>query len=194
MLPDRPLFPLQTVLFPGGVLPLRIFETRYIDMVRDCLRESQGLVVVALRAGSEIQQAVHFADLGTYAEVVDWEQRPEGLLGIVVQGRQRVRIQAPRQQTDGLWRGDLAPLEEWPDVEAPVAYASMVDLLQRLLEQLGPPWSDMPQRLQDAAWVAGRLTELMPLETDLKQEILETDDPLERLTRLRAAMLALANP
>jgi len=190
-----PLFPLNTVLFPEGLLPLRIFETRYIDMVRECMRGGgTGFTVVAIREGSETSSEVQFADVGTRAEIIDWEQRADGLLGILASGRERVRVLSHQRRSDGLLVAEVAPLEEWPSVELPVEYASLAGLLDRLLEQLGTPWSHLERRIGDAAWVAGRLTELLPLDLEIKQELLEEDDPLQRLQRLRAAMLAAQNP
>lgn len=189
-----PLFPLNTVLFPGGLLPLRIFETRYIDMVRECMRDGGGFVVVAIRQGTETASDAEIFEIGTRAEIVDWEQRSDGLLGILSSGRERVRVLSYRRRSDGLLVAEVEPLEEWPTVELPVDYASLAGLLDRLLEQLGAPWSHLERRTGDAAWVAGRLSELLPLDLGIRQELLEEDDPLQRLERLRAAMMAAQNP
>ncbi|MFO8002808.1 LON peptidase substrate-binding domain-containing protein [Thioalkalivibrio sp.] len=190
-----PLFPLNTVLFPDGLLPLRIFETRYIDMIRDCLRGgANGFVVVSIRQGHETSAEAQFYAVGTRAEVIDWEQRPDGLLGILASGRERVRILAHERRTDGLLVGDVEPLPQWPALDLPLEYASLAGLLERLLDQLGAPWSHLERRLGDSAWVAGRLAELLPLDQRIKQELLEEDDPLARLQRLRSAMLAAQNP
>lgn len=189
-----PLFPLNTVLFPGGLLPLRIFETRYIDMVRECMRDGGGFVVVAIRQGTETASDADLFEIGTRAEIIDWEQRADGLLGILSSGRERVRVLSHRRRPDGLLVAEVEPLEEWPSVELPVEYASLAGLLDRLLEQLGAPWSHLERRIGDAAWVAGRLAELLPLDLGIRQELLEEDDPLQRLQRLRAAMMAAQNP
>lgn len=190
-----PLFPLNTVLFPDGLLPLRIFETRYIDMVRECMRGGGGgFVVVAIREGSETASAVNFAPVGTRAEIIDWEPRADGLLGILACGRERVRVLSHQRQSDGLLLGQAEALPEWPELQLPAEYASLAGLLDRLLEQLGTPWSHLERRLGDAGWVVGRLTELLPLDLPTKQALLEEDDPRERLGRLHAAMLAAQNP
>jgi uncharacterized protein len=190
-----PLFPLNTVLFPEGLLPLRIFETRYIDMIRECLRGGgNGFVVVSIREGGETSAEVQFSALGTRAEVIDWEQRPDGLLGILACGRERVRVRAHERRPDGLLVGQVEPVAEWPALDLPLEYASLAGLLERLLDQLGTPWSHLERRIGDSAWVAGRLAELLPLDLRLKQELLEEDDPLQRLQRLRSAMIAAQNP
>ncbi len=192
-----PLFPLNTVLFPGGLLPLRIFETRYLDMVRRCLREDGRFVIVAIEPDpesgephAETDPAAGFYRVGTEVVIVDWDQRPDGLLGILVQGERRCAIQMPRRVASDLWVGEVESLEEWPAVSLPLDYTSLAGLLERLLDQLGTPWSHLERRLDDSAWVAARLTELLPIDLGVKQRLLETDDPIERLERLRAAMLA----
>ncbi len=190
-----PLFPLNTVLFPEGLLPLRIFETRYIDMIRECLRgEGGGFVVLSIREGIETSAEARFSTLGTRAEVIDWEQRPDGLLGILACGRERVRVVSHERRPDGLLVGRVEAVEEWPALELPLEFSSLAGLLERLLDQLGAPWSHLERRVGDSAWVAGRLTELLPLDLGIKQQLLEEDDPLERLRRLRSAMLVAQNP
>ena len=192
-----PLFPLNTVLFPEGLLPLRIFETRYLDMVRRCLRSDGRFVIVATEPEresgelpSETDPSAGFYSVGTEAVIVDWDQRPDGLLGILVKGEGRRVIHNARHADDGLWLGDVGPLPEYPEVSLPVDYASLADLLERLLDQLGTPWSHLERRFDDSTWVAARLTELLPIDLEIKQQLLEADDPIERLERLRAAMLA----
>ncbi|WP_019023775.1 MULTISPECIES: LON peptidase substrate-binding domain-containing protein [unclassified Thioalkalivibrio] len=194
-----PLFPLNTVLFPEGLLPLRIFETRYLDMVRRCLREDGRFVIVAIepdtesgapRPDAETDPSVGFHPIGTEVAIVDWDQRPDGLLGILVKGERRHQLHNPRRAEDGLWLAEVEPLQERPDVSLPVDYASLADLLERLLDQLGTPWSHLERRFDDSSWVVGRLTELLPIDLEVKQQLLEADDPIERLERLRAAMLA----
>jgi len=190
-----PLFPLTTVLFPGGLLPLRIFETRYIDMVRECMRNRiGGFVVVAIREGHDTSPDADFATIGTRAEIIDWDQRPDGLLGILASGQERVRVQSHERRADGLLVGRIEAMEEWPALDLPLEYASLAELLERLLDQLGTPWSHLEPQLGDAAWVVGRLTELLPLALDRKQALLEEDDPLERLRTLRSLMLVEHKP
>jgi Lon protease-like protein len=183
---------LNTVLFPDGLLPLRIFETRYVDMVRDCMRSGGGgFVVVSILEGTETSMEARFSEVGTRAEIIDWDQRPDGLLGILACGRERVRVCSHQQRSDGLIVAQVEPIEEWPPLDLPLEYASLAGLLERLLDQLGTPWAHLARKLGDASWVAGRLAELLPLNLEIKQVLLEEDDPLRRLERLRAAMLAV---
>jgi uncharacterized protein len=191
---ERPLFPLNTVLFPDGLLPLRIFETRYVDMVRDCMRSGGGgFVVVSILEGTETSTEARFSEVGTRAEIIDWDQRPDGLLGILACGRERVRVRSHQQRSDGLIVAQVQPIEEWPPLDLPLEYASLAGLLERLLDQLGTPWAHLERKLGDASWVVGRLAELLPLNLEIKQALLEEDDPLRRLERLRAAMLAVSD-
>ena len=180
------------MLFPDGLLPLRIFETRYVDMVRDCMRAGGGgFVVVSILEGAETSTEARFSEVGTRAEIIDWDQRPDGLLGILACGRERVRVRSRQQRSDGLIVAQVEPIEEWPPLDLPFEFASLAGLLERLLDQLGTPWSDLTRQLGDASWVVGRLVELLPLDLAVKQALLEEDDPLRRLERLRGAMLAV---
>lgn len=183
-----PLFPLHAVLLPGGLLPLRIFETRYLDMICECLRNGHGFVVCLIRSGPEVGGPAEVHDTGTCVEVVDWRQEDDGLLGILVQGEARVRVATTHAQADGLLIGEVEPLPDTVPVSLPPEFGSLVLLLEGLLDALGPPWDRVERRFDDAGWVGGRLTELLPLDLPLKQQILETDDPLVRLHRLRDAM------
>ncbi|HVC01018.1 MAG TPA: LON peptidase substrate-binding domain-containing protein [Steroidobacteraceae bacterium] len=175
-----PLFPLNAVLFPGGPLGLRIFETRYIDMVRRCLRESRGFGVVLIRSGREAGPA-EFADIGTYAKIVDFHQLADGLLGLSCVGERRLRILARARQADGLNLGEVEWLAPDPQVELPQRHAQLADLLRTVLPQLGDAYAGIDLHLADAAWVGYRLAEILPLDPADKQRCLELDDPLQRL-------------
>lgn len=182
---EIPLFPLGTLVFPGGPLPLRIFETRYIDLVRRCMREDSGFGVVMIREGAEAGGPAETFDVGTYARIVDFSQQPDGLLGIQAQGERRFRILERRQARDGL---NLATVEWLPPeavVPLPEEFAELGPAVEGALTQLGEPYASLERRLDDAAWVAGRLAEILPLPAGHKQHVLELDDPVERLRYLR---------
>lgn len=182
---EIPLFPLGTLIFPGGPLPLRIFETRYIDLVRRCMREDSGFGVVMIREGAEAGGPAETFDVGTYARIVDFSQQPDGLLGIQAQGERRFRIVERRQARDGL---NLASVEWLPPeaiVPLPAEFAELGPAVEGALTQLGEPYASLERRLDDAAWVSGRLAEILPLPAGHKQHVLELDDPVERLRYLR---------
>jgi Lon protease-like protein len=187
-LPTRqeiPLFPLNTVLFPDGPLPLRIFEARYIDMIKRCLRENSGFGVVLIKEGQEAGGAAETSDVGTYARIVDFSGQPDGLLGIEARGERRFRILARSRARDGL---NLAEVEWLPgEIRAPVPeeFSELGPALDYVLSQVGDPYESLERRLDDAGWVAGRLAEILPLPPVHKQHCLELDDPVERLRFLR---------
>jgi uncharacterized protein len=180
------LFPLKTVLFPGGLLALRVFEPRYLDMIARVLRADNRFGVIAIRSGSEVGPAEIF-DVGTTAEIVDWHQESGGMLGIRAVGRETFRVEYTSRQPDGLYMGGVALLAEPASVPLPAAHASLATLLRSLLVQL-PAYADAPAPYHDAVWVGARLAELLPLALPLKQTLLETRDPLARLERIAASL------
>jgi uncharacterized protein len=186
-----PLFPLSTVLFPDGVLPLRIFEVRYLDMIRRCHRAGAPFGVVSLTRGSEVRQPgakEAFADVGTLATITDLETPQAGLMIIRAGGTQRFRITAREQLKHGLWVADVerlpsdvaVPIPE--DLQAaPAALRKLIDALQQKNTSAAQMPVQPPWRLDDCGWVANRWCELLPLPLDMKQRLLELDNPLIRL-------------
>lgn len=182
---EIPLFPLGTVLFPGGPLPLRIFETRYVDLVRRCLRDDTGFGVVLIREGVEAGGPAATFDVGTYARIVDFSRQPDGLLGIRAQGERRFRILERRRARDGLNLADVEWLAEPPPCALPPEFGDLPPALDAALTELGEPYASIERQPGDAAWVASRLVEILPLPPVHKQHCLELDDPVERLRYLR---------
>ena len=182
---EIPLFPLATVLFPGGPLPLRIFEIRYIDLVGRCLREGSGFGVVLIVEGAEAGGHATTREIGTYARIVDFSQEAGGLLGIRAVGERRFRILACRRERDGL---NVAQVE-WLPVERvaalPDEFAELGPLLESALGELAELYLGMERHPQDAAWVSARLAEILPVPMHHKQHCLELDDPVERIRYLR---------
>jgi uncharacterized protein len=177
------LFPLNVVLFPEGRLPLRIFETRYIDMVRNCMRGNFNFGVVLIRDGSEVGPA-ETLDVGTIAKIVDFHQLSDGFLGLSCVGEQRFRILRRSRQTDGLNIAEVDWLSPEPIVPVPPRHAHLADLLKTVLPQLGEVYTGIVMRLDDAAWVGHRLAEILPIAATEKQFALEMDDPIQRLDML----------
>ena len=177
------LFPLNIVLFPAGPLPLRIFETRYVDMVRRCMREAQEFGVVLIREGREVGPAETF-DVGTVAKIVDFHQLSDGLLGLSCVGRQRFRIRTRGRQADGLNLAEVDWLPAEPVVAVPARHARLPELLKNVLPQLGEVYTDIEMHPDDAAWVGHRLAEILPIPLADKQSFLEMDDPIQRLDGL----------
>jgi len=182
---DLPLFPLQTVLFPDGYLNLRIFEQRYIDMVRECSLKA-GCFGVCLVGNSEgSNRPANHMRVGTTAEICDFSTLDDGLLGITAYGRQKFIIQETRMRDNGLLMAEVETLDETDPVDVPDEYAVLSMITGRFMEQVGKNYpSFQPELLQDANWIAYRLAELLPLENSEKQALLQMDDPLERLQLL----------
>lgn len=183
-----PLFPLNTVLFPGGVLPLRVFEPRYLDMVSSCLRTDTGIGVVLIKEGSEVGNAARPYDVGTLTSICYWNKRKDGLLGVTLRGEQRFKLISQTVEPNQLI---MAEVEMLPDeVESPVdeEYQHLVDLLQEIIGQLEPPYTTMPTHYENANWVSARLVELLPLELARKQRLLQVENPLERLYELSTSL------
>lgn len=184
---ELPLFPLNAVLFPGGPMPLRIFEPRYLDMVSRCMREQTGFAVVLIGEGEEDVAATSFAATGTEARIVDFDRLEDGLLGISCLGRERVRIVEAWREPDGLNRGRVLDIAADPFVPVPEDQAWLAEVVRQVLPEAGDTYRHVERR-DDAAWISNRLAELLPLELADKQALLELTDPLERLAALEPAV------
>ena len=184
---ELPLFPLHAVLFPGGPLPLKIFEPRYLDMVSRCLREQSGFAVVLLGEGEEAQEATSFAATGTEAHIVDFDRLEGGLLGISCVGRERVRVVEAWREPDGLNRGRVLDIAADRRVPVPPDQVWLAEVVMQVLPEAEDSYRHVERR-DDAAWVANRLAELLPLSLTDRQTLLELADPLERLAVLEPAV------
>ncbi|MGD8379568.1 MAG: LON peptidase substrate-binding domain-containing protein [Gammaproteobacteria bacterium] len=174
------LFPLHTVLFPGGPLALRIFETRYLDMVSRCMKAGEPFGVCLIRTGDETGRS-EFRTVGTRARIQDWYQERNGLLGIVCLGEERFRVVEHWQQPDGLNRGRVREVPAERDVALPEEHVWLARLLERLLDQFPAQYALVERDFASARWVGCRLAEVLPLNLEQKQFLLELDDPLRRL-------------
>jgi len=192
---EIPLFPLNAVLFPGSTLGLRIFELRYIDMVRECARTEGAFGVCLIMEGQEADAPALPAAIGTLARIVDFDTLPDGLLGISVMGGRRFRVQKTRVRSNGLVIGEVRRWPDEPAVPVPVEFSLLPTILERLVEQAGLSWRNGPrERYDDASWVGFRLAELLPLGDVERQHLLEITDPVERLAALRDAMPRFQKP
>ncbi|MCJ0825579.1 LON peptidase substrate-binding domain-containing protein [Luteimonas sp. 50] len=184
------LFPLPSVLLPGAALGLRVFEPRYLDLVRDCGREGSGFGVCLLMAeqGAEGGAAAPAA-WGTEARIEDFGSDERGLLTLRVRGCRRFRVQRTRVRSNGLVIGEIRWRDPDPYDELRPEHALLGVLLQRILDQAGGEHaSAAPAQLDDAAWVGWRLAELLPLGDLQRQQLLQEDDPHARLQQLLALM------
>jgi|SRR5579862_3488511 len=183
-MPELPLFPLNTVLFPGGLLPLRIFEPRYLDMVGRCMREGSDFGVVLITNGAETGPVAAMAEVGTGARVVDFSQLPDGLLGVMCRGSRRFRVHGQRVQADGLRIGAVSWLPEPGPAAIAPEHLPLTKILRRVLQELGDTARHLDADFDDADWVSNRLAEFLPLERSDQQALLELSDPQERMRRL----------
>jgi uncharacterized protein len=183
-LTELPLFPLNAVLFPGGPLALRIFEPRYLDMVRRCLKAHSGFGVVLILEGAEAGAAVSVANTGTSARLVDFDTLPDGLLGLQCLGERRFRLSRRWLQGDGLNLGEVDYLPDDAPCSVPAEYAHLSELLRELLPRLGGGYTHVEAHYDDAGWVSNRWAEILPLAAAEKLELLELTDPLARLAQV----------
>lgn len=185
-LPRSSLFPLKTVLFPGGLLALKIFEARYLDMVSECLREGRPFGVVALRSGNEAGDGaqVVFEEVGTLAHLIEVDSEQPGILQIRCRGGQRFALHAAQCQADGLWTAAIDPLaDDEPAAPAPAMAATVRALEDALatLQARGPVPFLPPYRFDDAGWVANRWCEILPLTLAAKHKLMALPDAQVRL-------------
>ena len=182
------IFPLSTILFPGGVLPLRVFETRYMDMIRECMKEDRPFGVCQITHGNEAGRPADHEEIGCLARITQWDMEQLGLLHLRVAGVRRFTILARRVQKNGLIRADVALLDDDPEVPVPQELHCCRDLVKRLVAQLEKEEPRQERRLvahpycfESASWVSNRLCEFLPIPPKAKQKLMELDEPLTRL-------------
>lgn len=176
-----PVFPLNTVLFPGGVLPLKIFEQRYLDMAANCMRENTPFGVCLIAKGGETGLAAEPHMVGTLASIGNWEMEQLGILMITAQGGRRFRIIESSVGPDNLLVASVELLADVVPGPLPPARERLLPLLRRVVKDLGNERIPEPHRYDDAEWVGYRITEVLPIHNLAKQKLLELEDPLTRL-------------
>ncbi len=186
-----PLFPLGMTLFPDGLAALKIFEVRYLDMTRSCIREGSPFGIVTLNQGSEVRQPteqVSFADIGTLAEIINFDAIQPSLYAIRCRGQSRFKVDHAEQLPNGLWRADVTYIEEDPVFEIPPELAKSATTLQRVLQSIDE--QDIPDeqrpilkpyRLNDCGWVSNRWAELLNLNASQRQHLMTLENPRLRL-------------
>lgn len=183
---DLPLFPLGTVLFPGGFLPLRIFEPRYLEMVAACMQQQAPFGVVLIRDGKEVGVSAEPYEVGTLAAIVDFDKGKDGLLMIACIGGERFRILERRIEANRLQRATVALLPAVEDRVLPPEYESLAAFLRAVVNQPGlsrriaPPDIDYTSPRE----IGYRIAELLPVPPPQQQQLLEIDDPIERLAEI----------
>jgi hypothetical protein len=179
------LLPLHAVLLPGAPMGLRIFEPRYLDLVRDCGRHDHGFGICMILDGEEAGAAASAAAYGTEAVIEDFGTGDDGLLVLRVRGMRRFHVQRVRVRDNGLQVADIDWCDADPKEPLRPEHALLATLLQQVLEKVGGEHSDVPVAcFDDAAWVGWRLAELLPLQNEQRQALLQVDDPHARLQQV----------
>lgn len=183
-----PLFPLQSVLFPGGRLPIKIFEQRYMDMAKVCLKDSSSFGICLIAKGEEVaragQKPAEPHALGTLAHIADWDMQQLGVLDIVAQGGERFRLRRHWAEESGLLKGEIELIAEPAALPVPGAYARLVPLLRAIVAEMAasaPNAPATPHRFFDAGWLGMRYAEVLPTPALAKQKLLEIEDGIDRL-------------
>ena len=178
-----PIFPLSTVLFPGMRLPLRIFEQRYMDMAKACLKHDAAFGVCLIREGEEVGTPAVPEPVGCLARIAEWDMETQGILKVKVEGLERFRLRETRTTGSGLILGDIERIAAEDAAQSP-ELAQSADFVRKIVEALGSARFAQPYRYDDASWVGFRLAEILPLRMAVKQKLLELTDPVARLAIL----------
>ncbi len=187
------LFPLNTVLFPGSILPLKIFEQRYLNLIKDCMKQQTGFVTVLISQGKEVGAAPKIYCVGCYVEIIDWEALANGLLGISVQAKYRVRLSNSSVRDDGLLLAEATPFESMPDIKPPLpeVFGAFADTLKQLLNHpFALRYKDKVD-FNNANDICYRLSELLPISNKQKQLLLESETIEQILDQLALHINAL---
>jgi len=180
-----PIFPLNTVLFPGGLLPLRVFEARYMDMTRDCMKHEDPFGVCLIHEGSEVGAPAIPETIGCLAKILEWDMQQLGLLNIKTHGGQRFRILERQTGNQGLITAEVELVAPEKSIPVPEKFASCTRLLEMVVLEKGQTVFAEPHAFQDATWVGYRLSEILPVPLAAKQKLLELTDSLSRLSVLQ---------
>lgn len=186
---DLPIFPLRTVLFPGGVLALRIFEQRYMGMARDCIRDQSSFGVCLIAEGNEVGEPALPHDIGSTARITEWDMAQLGVLQVSALGGQRFRILDKATDRQGLIRARVERIAAEPVATIPDDLRGLVPLLQAIASDLGDQRMPVPHAFDDAVWVGYRYAEVLPIQPLARQKLLELGDPLARLKIIHAYLM-----
>ena len=187
------LFPLHTVMFPGSILPLQLFEQRYLSLIKDCMKQQTGFVTVLISDGKEVGATPQIYSIGCYVDIIDWEPLPGGLLGISIQARHRVKLSNSSVRDDGLLLAEASPIKTSLDKNPPIpeAFKPLPETLKQLLEHpFAARYKDTVD-FSNSADICYRLSELLPISNKQKQLLLETETAEQILDQLALHINAL---
>lgn len=189
MVQQLPIFALGHVLFPRSLLPLRVFEPRYMDMVKECLKLDQPFGVCLISEGQEVGAAASIHGVGCLARIVEWDMPEFGILQVVAEGGERFRVLERRVSASGLIVAGIEPFAPELPTPVPAEYDSLVRLLRAIVENSDEKYFPRPLRFDDAVWVGQRLADVLPIAAGRKQQALALEDPLARLELLHGFVL-----
>ena len=172
-------------MFPGGLLPLKLFEQRYLEMGKACLRDELPFGVCGIKQGVEVGAPATPFEVGCIAKIIHWDMPQLGILQIVAQGRERFRVLDHRSQTDGLLIGEVETIAHDEPHSIADEFAACVDVLRAIIEGVGAQHFLEPLQFDDGVWVGNRLAEVLPLPLPTKQRLLELLDANMRLVELK---------
>lgn len=176
-----PIFPLHSVLYPGGVLPLKIFEQRYMEMAKRCLSERSVFGVCLIARGNEVGDPAEPHAVGSSASIEQWDMQQLGVLRVEARGGQRFRIRSQAADASGLIHAEVEWIAPEPLLPVPEAQSDLVPLLRAIADDIGPQRWPPPHEFDDAAWVGYRYCEVLPIPALARQKLLELTDSISRL-------------
>ena len=180
-----PIFPLNTVMYPDGLLPLKIFETRYMDMAKACMKDNSPFGICLIQAGSEVGAAATPYSIGTLAHIADWDMPQLGILNITAQGGQRFLIESSDVGDNGLITAEVSLLSAEPTQPVTDEFSICATVFDTIAQELGAARFSNPMHPEQAAWLGYRLAESLPIKVSAKQDLLEMNDSLMRLRILQ---------
>lgn len=186
-----PLFPLYTVLYPQGILPLRIFEPRYVDMVSERMKTNSGFGVCLIKKGAETGPAATCFNIGTYADIIDFSHQADGLLTITIQGKRRFRILETSVRSNNLLEGDIDWVAETEEAEGLEEHQLLKDIYLHIVENYETLYLNESHDSIDAKILSYRLAEFLPFDKKIKQEILEIDTAGQRLELIKSNLISM---
>ncbi|MBS0337016.1 MAG: LON peptidase substrate-binding domain-containing protein [Proteobacteria bacterium] len=183
------IFPLNAVLFPGGLLPLRIFEQRYMEMAKTCLRDDKPFGVCLIRSGREVGAPAEPEPVGCTARIIEWDMQQLGVLSVKTLGGQRFRIVESHVTDAGLTHASVEMLPQDCDEDLPEAFEACANVLRAVIREHGAKMMAEPLRFDSSSWVSSRLAELLPVPLVAKQKLLELQDAAQRIEILNKFLL-----
>ena len=190
-LKNAPIFPLRSIVLPGGLFPLRIFERRYLDMVTTCIKNNEGFCISLVKKEEPDLYVKDVFEYGSWVEITDWNKLQDGLLGITVEGKNIVKISNTSLDKENLLRGTIKKLDLEKEYLIPQKYLVLSKFYKKIYPNLKNFINFKEERFADASWIGYRLTELLPIELELKADLISTTDAIERLEKINQIMTKL---